>query len=57
MGEPLRAVPSPALTEADRERLLRLGQELASDPDEMVWREWVDVAVRTGVHFGRPSGR
>ncbi len=55
MGEPLRMVPSAVVTEADRERLLRLDQELADDPGEIAWREWIDDAVQTGRYFGGRS--
>jgi hypothetical protein len=55
MGEPSWAVPSAPLTDSDKERLLRLDQELAKDPEEQAWRAWVDDAVLRGSFFGSRS--
>jgi hypothetical protein len=57
MDKPLRLVPTAALTDIDKERLLRLDQELACDSGELAWREWVDGAVRTGRFFGSHAER
>jgi hypothetical protein len=51
MDKPLRLVPTAALTDIDKERLLRLDQELACDSGELAWRDWVDSAVKTGTFF------
>ena len=58
MEKPLRLVPTAALTDIDKVRLLRLDEELACDSGELAWREWVDSALRTGKFFGSqsPSG-
>ncbi len=57
MDKPLRLVPTAALTDIDKERLLRLDQELACDSGELAWREWVDSAVQTGRFFGSHAQR
>ena len=48
-------MPSVPLSDADKERLKRLDAELAADPSEMAWRDWMDSAVRSGSYFGRPN--
>jgi hypothetical protein len=48
-------VPSAPLSDADKDRLNRLDSEMAADPSEMAWRDWVENAVQSDTYFGRPD--